>query len=506
MLFGRISLQQFFDWSREQVDPDDPWLILGKGPTFGSRDRFDLREFKLLSLNHVVREQAVSLAHIIDLDVVNDCAEALERQAAWVVLPWYPHVKNRPGRLALPDLVARSPLLRRLDDQRRLLWYDLSTGRHRHGPGPVVQATYFSAEAAVGLLALAGVRRVRSLGVDGGVSYSADFDDLTRQTLLANGQRGFDLQFQGIARTIHATGVDFAPLDQPSPVLACVLCGERTALPSRVLEFSIRRHTSMSVRVEPVRSPGDIERAAQAKAQDWDATPSLRWRRAIVLRSGALVLDDLRKLWARPLDREVVETPRQASACGAPSADGVLVVTAADPRRLATLAEAALNTERAPAEGAALPGSAGAGTPGLPASWGRRDAFLPGMTSILHYADPTLQPWVSRAHPFAHLWVATLVDAVRSGFISLDLIRTEIGLGHVRPSLLEQVERGNPESLFLSRAARRRDVGFRPAEGPTPAQTRLPPDPAVVLRALARHARRRMGAYLHGTVWPRASR
>lgn len=479
-------MEHFFEWFRRQHHPERPWLILGKGPSFGLRSRFDLTGFDLLSLNHAVREQRVRLAHMIDLDVVDACGEVLLEQAGHVVLPWYPHVHNVPGSQSLAELVPSHPLLRRLADADRLLWYDLSTAARRHGPGPVVQATYFSAEAAVGLLALAGARRVRSLGVDGGVGYSADFEDLTRETLLANGQPGFDLQFQGIARTILATGVDFAPLDLPAPMTAMVLSGEATSLPDKVLEYSIRKHASMSVRLHTIRSPADIEMALEGVRETSSSEVSATGARAIVLRSGALVLDDLRKLWARPRGREMLEVPRAPSDGAGLDTPAVIVATATDAQRLGAAALGELDTGRPPP----LPL-----VESLPPSWTRRDRFEPGDTSLLLYSAPGLEPWISRAHPFAHLWIATLLDAVQEGFVSLDLIRTETRLGHVRPSLLEQVERRNPETLLLSWSARRRDAGFTPPTGPPPAQVGPLSDPRLILHALARSARRQVSAW-----------
>src|SRR5215213_6716504 len=172
-------MQHFFDWFAGR-DPNRPWLILGKGPSFGLRSRVDLGRYDLLSLNHAVREQRVVLAHMIDLDVVDACGEALFEQAEFVAVPWYPHVNHGPGTQSLGELVHTHPMLGRLSAAGRLLWYDLVVAPRRYGPGPVVQAACFSAEAAVSLLALAGVRRVRSLGVDGGGGYSANFEDLTR--------------------------------------------------------------------------------------------------------------------------------------------------------------------------------------------------------------------------------------------------------------------------------------------------------------------------------------
>ncbi len=302
-------MQHFFEWFAQHGSRDRPWLILGKGPSFGLRSRFDLSGYDILSLNHAVREQPVLLAHMIDLDVVDTCGATLLRHARHVVLPWYPHVENAPGPRSLEELLSSHDLLRTLASEGRLLWYDLGIAPRRYGPGPVVQAAYFSAEAAVSLLALAGVRRVRSLGVDGGSGYSSDFEDLARRTHLANGQPGFDLQFQGIARTMQRTGLDFAPLDQPSPMVVCVPSTEATALPERVLEFTIRKHASMNARLHRIRSTHDLETMSAAALENADAGGPSERRRAIVLSSSSLVFDDLRKLWARPFDREAVEVP-----------------------------------------------------------------------------------------------------------------------------------------------------------------------------------------------------
>ena len=481
-------MEHVFDWFRRQRELERPWLILGKGPSFALRDRYDLGAYHLLSLNHAVREQPVLLAHMIDLDVVDACGEGLLGQAAYVVLPWYPHVKNAPGTRSLDELRASHPLLRRLASEGRLLWYDLSTAPRRHGPGPVVQATYFSAEAAVSLLALAGVRRVRSLGVDGGAGYSMDFEDLTRRTLLANGHPEFDLQFRGIARTILRTAVDFAPLDHPSPIVACIASDESSALPDRVLEFSVRQHTSMSVRVQRVGAKDELQAMPSGGAGPNGLV------RAIVLRSGALVLDDLRKLWTIPWVREALEVPADGPGATTRVRPAVSVATAAEMHRLGCLARAAM--EYAPLTADSTHHGAGVTTyASLPASWNRQDRFEEGATSLLLYATPELRPWVSRAHPYGHLWVAALLEAVQAGFVTRELIRDEVRRGYVRPSLLDQVEQGTAESLLLPRSAWRRDAGFTPPGGPPAAPAGLLTHPLVVLRALARQARRRASAY-----------
>ena len=70
------------EWFANASLPARPWLVLGKGPTFDRRDRFDLTAYNRLSLNHVVNEVDVDVAHIIDIDVVGDCADGAAPPAA----------------------------------------------------------------------------------------------------------------------------------------------------------------------------------------------------------------------------------------------------------------------------------------------------------------------------------------------------------------------------------------------------------------------------------------
>ena len=64
---------------------------------------------------------------MIDYDVVVACGEAIENNARALVMPWIPHVQNRPGSRTLKELVQTDSSLARLDQQGRLLWYNLST-------------------------------------------------------------------------------------------------------------------------------------------------------------------------------------------------------------------------------------------------------------------------------------------------------------------------------------------------------------------------------------------
>jgi hypothetical protein len=448
-------LQSFFEWFQGCTNvAEAPWLMLGKGPSFSFRTQLDLSPYRTLSLNHAVREQPVDVAHVIDVDVVEACGDALQRNARVVVMPWYPHVGNRVGNRTLAERAREIPQLRRLESEGRLLWYDLSTSPVRHGTDPVIDATYFSAEAALNLLALAGVRRVRSLGVDGGSAYSGAFEDLRDRTLLANGRTSFDLQFEGFARTIVRTGVDFAPLDRPTPRVYVAHRPEE-ALQFKVLEHSIRRRASLTVEVIPLPA-GEPRRI--------EAGP------AVVLTSGAQVLVDLRALWkCEPGGLDLV-VPR-----GSELAPGLMLVGADLHERVPLLASQLLKPVSAERVAARLAPEWNPGWTGSP----------DGRPPVLFYPADGSQPWLSRGHRYGHLWTRDLLDGISLGFIETELVAEETALGHVRPSLLYQVEHGLEEPLLLPRRARHLDRGFRPAHSGMAGGSREP-GWSSVLRAVGR--------------------
>ena len=117
------------DWFTEYGSRDRPWLVIGKGPSFGLRDRIDLNAYSTISLNHVVTQQPVFISHIIDMDVVDDCRDVLAKNAEWLLMPFHPHVHCRASGLSLTDFVPTVPVLEDFDRRGRLLWYNLHSGQ-----------------------------------------------------------------------------------------------------------------------------------------------------------------------------------------------------------------------------------------------------------------------------------------------------------------------------------------------------------------------------------------
>jgi hypothetical protein len=201
---------ELFKWFKSGPWLDKPWLILGKGPSFSRHSGFPNldKDFHVLGLNHVCRERRTQFTHVIDANVLEEVPDMTER-TEWLIMPRHPHVKFLATEKLLEAFVEESPVLRSFEARERLLWYNLSTWRKAHEDSPVVKVAYFSAEAAVRLLAMAGVKVIRTLGIDGGNRYADQFKHIAP---FRGGHATFDLQNKPIMDTVREFGLDYAPL------------------------------------------------------------------------------------------------------------------------------------------------------------------------------------------------------------------------------------------------------------------------------------------------------
>lgn len=469
-------MRSFFEWFNDgNAGPETTWLILGKGPSFSKSRQYDLSQFKTISLNHAVREQPVDLAHVIDADVLRDCGDTIEKNARILVMPWYPHEENVASGETLEELFDKVPLLRRMSEQGRLLWYNLLTAPAMREGSPVVPVKWNSAEAVLRLLAMAGARHVRSLGIDGGATYSEEFADLKDKTLLKSGHPDFDGQFAEMAKIIAQTGIDYAPLDVESPVRVYVGTGPEQMLAVKVLEYSIRKHASMTVELFPLNVAGaGIEIPRPKDAENAPRTPFSFQRflipqlagqrgRAIYFDSDMQLFSDIRRLWTMPLDGADLLAARSRDESDRKPQFSVMLLDCGalgwDIRNIvARLDSGELNYARLMFEMAVAKNIRADIGP----EWNSLEYYEEGKTCLLHYTDMTIQPWVSRENPLGHLWVRDLIEAVDSGFIPLDYVKDHVARGWVRPSLLYQLEHRLEDSAVLPPEALALDDSFVP--------------------------------------------
>ena len=505
-------MKSFFEWfEATKQNQEQPWLVLGKGPSFAKRDQFDLKNFQLLSLNHAVREQPVAVAHMIDYDVVEACGESIDRNAQVLVMPWFPHFKNRPGTENLESLARRNSTLERLNTQGRLLWYNHSLAREMRGDSPVIPVRFFSSEAVLNLLAAAGVRQVRSLGIDGGNNYSAQFRDLAGKTLLSNQRTTFDVQFDEIAKILMNTGIDYAPLDVQSPVRVYVAATEGQMLAVKVLEYSIRKHASLTVQVSSLHLSG-IDIPTPTKPENRPRTPFSFQRflipaltgyqgKAIYLDSDMQVFQDIRGLWNVPLEDADLLAVQEPGSTGRRPQFSVMMLNCASLRWDIQEIVQALNEGRLTYEGLMYDMAVASKIrASLDPAWNSLERYHPEQTCLLHYTDMNTQPWLSCNNSLGYLWMRDLFEAIDRKFLSEGEIADHVQRGFVRPSLLYQVEHKIEDSFVLPRKARRMDQGFVPPFSAGPLRQSSPwLRPSAFLRGAAR-------GYLQNSLVFRASR
>ncbi|GAB6195289.1 glycosyltransferase [Lysobacter xanthus] len=440
------DIPDIIEWSRSQRMGERPWLMLGKGPSFRKLAGVDTSAFGLLALNHVVRERPVDIAHAIDLDVVRDCGDAILANASVLWMPMHPHVECKPSRRTLYDWAAEMPVLRRLVDEGRLAWYNAASSKIRVPGSPVVNVRFFSAEAALYALALCGARTVRSLGIDGGASYAAEFDDLRDSTLLANGHPSFDRQFAQFAAIIRSTGVFYAPLHVHAPVRVFVGTDRTQQIGFRVLEYSIRRHASMSVQVQAIDDtdipmPRDpAQRARTGFSFSRFRIPELCGHRgrALYMDADMQVFSDVLRLWTMPFEgARVLYAESDAAGQRSPQFSVMLLDCAALDWDVARIVGGLDSGEYGYADLmqqlCIVPEAAKRA--GLPPEWNSLEHYQAGRTHLLHYTDMPTQPWICRGNRNGALFYAALRDAVDEGAIERELIYDEVARGHVSPDL-----------------------------------------------------------------------
>jgi lipopolysaccharide biosynthesis glycosyltransferase len=442
-------------WRDARPWPDRPWLIIGKGPTFSRRGDFDLSGFNTFALNHVVRELDVYVAHAIDIEVIRDCADVLSARCEWLLLPRRPKESSRVSPKELEDYFDELPVLRELSDAGRLVSYE-RTGESRVGNGAAVAGGSFSGSVAMNVLAAMGVKDVRSLGVDGGRTYSDTFGDLRETTLLANRRVSFDVQFDEMEATVARHGMSYSPLVAAGePIRVFVGADESQLVPAAVLEYTIRKHTAgrvefTTMRDLPVPMPKDPAKRPRTGFSFYRfMLPKLAGYqgRALYLDCDMQVFANLSELWAIPFDGQTVlctyqpEPPERWKGNKSFKPGRHLAVMMLDCSRLdwdvheivRGLDEDRYGYTELMSDLAIVPEEQIEER--IPVEWNSLEHYEAGTTKLVHYTQVPTQPWKNDESPLRELWLGAFREALAASAIDPQVVVQGIEGGHIDPSL-----------------------------------------------------------------------
>jgi len=191
-------------------DCTKPWLILGKGPSFKKIWTIK-RDFNIFGLNHVANLIKCDITHIIDIDVLN---LEIIKNSKNILCPWHLHEDSKVMWKALPYHIKHDNYFGAC--QSKIYWYNCSTWKRGHYlpvgiQKEIIKVRYFSVEAAFQILGMLGIKKVYSLGIDGGRAYARDFIKLGLMPF-RNNRETFDEQFPMIETTLKQFKMEWESL------------------------------------------------------------------------------------------------------------------------------------------------------------------------------------------------------------------------------------------------------------------------------------------------------
>jgi hypothetical protein len=255
-----------------------------------------------------------------------------------------------------------------------------------------------------------------------------------------------------------------------APVRVFVAATPAEWLPMRVLEFSIREHTSLPVELSAIYShkreipqPKGVENRARTpfSFQRFLIPELCQFKgRAIYMDADMQVFKDIDGLWNQPFSDNHLLTV----ASGGQGRRSQFSVMLLDCEQLNwKIEDIVADLDSGKLEYRTLMFEMSVARKigySVPVIWNSLEHYSDGETALLHYTDMNTQPWVSLENSNGHVWMACLRRAVASGFISRDELIREIRLHHVRPTLLVQLDHAEDHAGRLSVPAVMRDFQF----------------------------------------------
>jgi hypothetical protein len=255
---------------------------------------------------------------------------------------------------------------------------------------------------------------------------------------------------------------DASPPNGESPIRVFVAAMEDQMLAVKVLEYSIRKHSSAATEVVPMHMSG-IEIPRPTAPSNWPRTPFSFQRflipqiagyrgRAIYLDSDMQVFSDIRELWNYDMgDNQLLSAEPPPQGDRKPQYSVMLLDCAKLNWSIAGIVksldagefsydELMYDMTIAPKQDARISND-----------WNSLERYVEGRTKLVHYTDMNTQPWIYARHPLGHIWTRELLEAINEGFISTDYVLDHVEKGWVRPSLMYQVENKFEDALLLPR-------------------------------------------------------
>lgn len=164
MFYGNQNPQPIY---QAPIDWNAKWLVVGKGKSLQRHKDADVLGYKIITLNDACNVVRPNIAHAIDIDAIEKfSAKVIQDTRVKLLTVAYPHEGEKPGR-HLSWYIPRCAALYIKHEQGNLYYYYHDRGANP-STYPTIRCTYFSGDTLIRLLAVLGVKHIRTLGFDGG--------------------------------------------------------------------------------------------------------------------------------------------------------------------------------------------------------------------------------------------------------------------------------------------------------------------------------------------------
>ena len=427
----------------KNIDKDP--LLIGKGPSFDYIEKILPSKYTTIALNHVVENTKCDAVSIIDIDVVRDCPEAVYNNAKSIIIPWHPHDKDndyKPSNKNILDYANEIDIIDKMIKEGRLYAYNASSAKVYsldNNPNlPNYDVYINNGDSIFGILAVNNIKTIYSLGIDGGTVYSNGF---SKYTPCGNG-RNFDESLNAIKNIETKSGSKLIRIGELEEIKVFVGCSEAELVPTKVLEYSIKKNTNNPASIIPLFQCDTKHRVPQ-NPQCRPRTPfsfqrffipSLTSGKAFYFDSDMLVFKDMAELLSYDFEGYDALSCKDMNIYGhwKGSEYAVLMLDCDNIKWDINSIIDDLDSGKLTYEKLMFDFAMAKVNPVFDPLWNSLDTYEENKTANLHYTNMNTQPWRHNGSPYMNLWFKYLKEAVDNNILSKELVVSHGQKGYIR--------------------------------------------------------------------------
>jgi len=421
--------------------------ILGKGPSLSldSFNNINSCQNCIISINQVVAVFKVDFAFFIDIEPLYDVIDVLIKDKVDIIIPYHPNIRtieniSQPSSQSIYDLSNSNYKLKQLLERNNIYCFDTGLKKNKIS-NFIFKPNLVSVTSLIQIIfKFFDGDKIYGIGFDGGSEKSKFIENIYDYTQLKSYSKQFDI----IKKIEFKNKKKFINLSMKT-INVYVGASEAQYIPTKVLEFSIKKYSSINVNVIPLykalsenkiqiplstRTPFSLQRLYIPLLNNYQGI-------AVYLDSDMLVFNDIKNL--------IDSHDHKFSLCSAPAPPNsgrrdqfsVFTVDCSkakwNPEKLAK--EAAHNYEKILFQFEFENSKSKC----LPWQWNSLEYF-DSDTNLIHFTDMDKQPWISTENRNKNLWMKYLKEAINSEFIEYEDVYNSVKRNECRPGILEQIK------------------------------------------------------------------